>query len=103
VRVPAENRLPGANSFRDCAAVLIEVHFIAALQPPAAAVTIGTPEGDPGPMLTEIAAAEVGILVVGKERGQPMRHLARGSVSSYCCECSRCPVFVVPPAEGAGR
>jgi len=30
VRVPAENRLPGANSFRDCAAVLIEVHFIAA-------------------------------------------------------------------------
>ncbi|MGO8891327.1 MAG: universal stress protein [Streptosporangiaceae bacterium] len=62
-----------------------------------------TPEGDPGLMLTEIAAAEVGILVVGKERGQPMRHLAHGSVSSYCCECSRCPVFVVPPAEGAGR
>jgi len=54
-------------------------------------------------MLTEIAAAEVGILVVGKERGQPMRHLARGSVSSYRGERSRCPVFVVPPAEGAGR
>ena len=50
-------------------------------------------------MLTEIAAAEGGgILVVGKERGQPMRHLVHGSVSSYCREYQRCPVVAVPPA-----
>ena len=44
-----------------------------------------------------------GILVAGKERGQPVKHLVHGSVSSPCCEYSRCPVVVVPPAEGAGR
>ena len=71
--------------------------------PPDIAVTIETPEGDRGLMLTEIATAEGGILVVGKERGQPMKHLVHGSVSSYCCEDARCPVVVVPPAEGAGR
>ena len=70
------------------------------------AVTIETPEGDPGLMLTEIAAVEGGILVVGnvgKERGQPMRHLVHGSVSCCCCEYPRCAVVAVPPAEGAGR
>jgi nucleotide-binding universal stress UspA family protein len=54
-------------------------------------------------MPTEIAAAEDGILVVGKERRQPMKHLVHGSVSSYCGEYPRCAVVVVPPAEGAGR
>ena len=54
-------------------------------------------------MLTEIAVAEGGILVVGKERGQPVKHLVHGSVSSYCCEYPRCAVVVVPPGEGAGR
>jgi nucleotide-binding universal stress UspA family protein len=54
-------------------------------------------------MLTEIAAAEQGILTVGKERGQPVKHLVHGSVSRYCGEHSRCPVVVVPSAEGAGR
>ena len=71
--------------------------------PPDIAVTIETPEGDPGLILTEIAAAEDGILVVGKERGQPVRHLVHGSVSSYRGEYPRCPVVAVPPAEGAGR
>ena len=44
-----------------------------------------------------------GVLVAGKERGQPVKHLVHGSVSSYCREYSRCPVVVVPPGEGAGR
>jgi hypothetical protein len=38
------------------------------------------------------------IPVVGKERGQPMKHLVRGSVSSYCREHPNCPVLAVPPA-----
>lgn len=52
-------------------------------------------------MLTVIATAESGIVVVGKERGQPMKHLVHASVSSYCCEDARCPVVVVPPAGAA--
>ncbi len=43
-----------------------------------------------------------GILVAGKERGQPVKHLVHGSARS-CWGYSRCPVVVVPPAEGAGR
>ena len=38
------------------------------------------------------------ILVVGRERGQPIKHLVRGSVSSYCREHPNCPVLPVPPA-----
>jgi len=52
----------------------------------------------------ETATAEGGILVVGKEHGQPVKHLVHGSVSRYCCrEYSRCPVVVVPPGEATGR
>jgi len=39
--------------------------------PPDIAVTIETPEGDPGLMLTEIAAAQGGVLVVGRSAASP--------------------------------
>jgi len=68
--------------------------------PPDAAATIEMPEGDPG-LMTEIATAEGGILVVGGERGQPVKQRVHGSVSSCRCGHSRCPVVVVPSAEGA--
>lgn len=64
------------------------------------AVSIETPEGDPGPALTQIAAAEGDILVVGRERGEAMRHLVHGSVSEYCSQHARCPVLLVQPAAG---
>ena len=67
------------------------------------AVAVETPEGDPGVRLTQIATADGDILVVGKERGQSVKRLVHGSVSSYCCEHSQCPVVVVPAARQAGR
>jgi len=69
--------------------------------PPDAAATIEMPEGNPGLMLAEMATAEGGILVVGRECGQPMKQRVHGSLSSCCCEHSRCSVVVVPPGEGA--
>ena len=93
-----------AEERRECGELVLKA-FRAAVggQPQDVAVTIETPEGDPGLMLTEIATAKGDILVVGRERGQLMKHLVHGSVSSYCCEHAQCPVLVVPPAEGAPR
>jgi nucleotide-binding universal stress UspA family protein len=68
------------------------------------AVTIRTPEGDPGLVLTRIAEADGDVLVVGTEPGLRARRLVRGSVSRYCSDHARCPVVVVPaPTAGAGR
>lgn len=66
------------------------------------AVTIETPEGDPGAVLTLIAGAEGDVLVVGTEPGHIARRLVHGSVSRYCLRRARCPVMVVSaPAPAA--
>ncbi len=64
------------------------------------AVTIETPEGDPGVVLTCIAEAGGGVLVVGTEPGHIARRLVRGSVSRYCLSHANCPVIVVPAPAG---
>ncbi len=65
------------------------------------AVTIATPEGDPGRVLTEFAADDGDVLVVGTEHDQAMKRLVHGSVSHYCWEHAHCPVVVVPAPEAA--
>jgi|SRR5450755_2026992 nucleotide-binding universal stress UspA family protein len=65
------------------------------------AVTVQTPEGDPGTTLTGIATEVGDLLVVGQERGLSLRRLLHGSVSRYCSGHSRCPVVVVPATEDA--
>jgi nucleotide-binding universal stress UspA family protein len=59
-------------------------------------VTISTPEGDPGPVLTKIASGGDNVLVVGTTRGTSLKRIVHGSVSAYCVRHSRCPVAVVP-------
>jgi nucleotide-binding universal stress UspA family protein len=58
-------------------------------------VTIETPEGSPGPVLTEIASGAGDVLVVGTTRGPRPVRAVHGSVSAYCARHSRCPVTVV--------
>lgn len=62
-----------------------------------AGLTIETPEGRCR------SDADSDILVVGRERGKPMKHLVHASAGSYCCEHSNCPVLAVPPAGEAAR
>ena len=47
-------------------------------------VTIETPEGNPGPVLTQFASASGDVLVVGTTPGHGMRRAVHGSVSAYC-------------------
>src|SRR5258708_24432862 len=62
-------------------------------------VTIETPEGNPGPVLTQAASGDGDVLVVGTTHGPRLKRAVHGSVSAYCTEYSRCPVTVV----AAGR
>jgi Universal stress protein family len=62
------------------------------------AVTIETPEGDPGTVLTD-TAADGDLLVVGAGRPS-VRRLVHGSASRYCCVHARCPVVVIPAGPG---
>jgi nucleotide-binding universal stress UspA family protein len=64
--------------------------------PPDVTVTVQTPEGDPGPVLTGAAAASGDLLVLGRDRGLGVQRLLHGSVASYCCKHARCPVVIVP-------
>ncbi|SRR5712692_6688906 len=59
------------------------------------ALTIEIPEGDPGPVLTNIAASDGDLLVVGTEERKRVKRLVHGSVSSYCSGHAHCPVAVV--------
>jgi len=61
-------------------------------------VAIETPEGNPGPVLTEIALPG-DVLVVGTAGRHSLKRVVHGSVSAYCTAHSRCPVAVV----AAGR
>lgn len=62
-------------------------------------VTIETPEGNPGPVLTQIASGTDDALVVGTRPGPSLRRAVHGSVSSYCTPHARCPVTVVTPGR----
>lgn len=65
------------------------------------AVTVKTPEGDPGEVLSRIAGAAGDVLVVGTEPGHLVRRLMHGSVSRYCLTRARCPVMVVSASAPA--
>ena len=63
-------------------------------------VTIETPEGNPGPVLTQIASGKGDVLVVGAAPGPSLRRAVHGSVSAYCTVHAHCPVTVVTPRPG---
>src|SRR5215469_2672310 len=47
-------------------------------------VTIETPEGSPGPVLTRFASASGDLLVVGTTPSHGLKRAVHGSVSAYC-------------------
>lgn len=47
-------------------------------------VTIETPEGSPGPVLTQFTAAHCDVLVVGTTPRRGLKRAVHGSVSAYC-------------------
>jgi hypothetical protein len=61
-------------------------------------VTIETPEGSPGPVLTQLTSASGDVLVVGTTPGRSLKRLVHGSVSAYCS--SRLPGQVAVIAAG---
>jgi len=89
----------GFEQCQGCAELVRRSLRIAAGGPPSdIQVTIKTPEGEPGAALTHIA--EPGdLLVVGRDTEPSLRRFVHGSVSSYCREHARCPVFVVSADE----
>lgn len=52
--------------------------------------------GHAGWVLTELAAAETDLIVVGAGRPNPLRRLLRTSIPRYCLAKATCPVLVVP-------
>jgi nucleotide-binding universal stress UspA family protein len=83
---------------RDASAKLVRDAFWAAAggQPRDVAVTVRTPEGDPGAALTRIATRDGDMIVVGREHMPGWRRTRRDSVSRYCRSHAGCPVVVVP-------
>jgi nucleotide-binding universal stress UspA family protein len=63
-------------------------------------VTIETPEGNPGPVLTQIASCDDDVLVVGTTPGPSLKRAVHGSVSAYCTAHAHCPVTVITPRPG---
>jgi len=63
-------------------------------------VTIETPEGNPGPVLTRIASGDDDVLVVGTTPGPSLKRAVHGSVSAYCTAHAHCPVTVITPRPG---
>ena len=65
-------------------------------------VTIETPEGSPGPVLTQFASASGDVLVVGTTPGHGLKRAVHGSVSAYCSAHLRGQVSVIaagPPGQ----
>jgi nucleotide-binding universal stress UspA family protein len=62
-------------------------------------VTIETPEGNPGPVLTRLASGD-DVLVVGTTPGPSLKRAVHGSVSAYCAAHAHCPVTIVTPQRG---
>lgn len=77
--------------------------------PPDVDVTIETPEGNPGPVLTQLASAGRDMLIVGTSPGHLVRRAVHGSVSAYCSRHLPGQVFVIAaappgrPAHGSGE
>jgi nucleotide-binding universal stress UspA family protein len=86
---------------RDAAAKLTERAFGASVGgiPCDLDVAIETPEGNPGPVLTQIASRSGDVLVVGTSPGPSVKRAMHGSVTAYCTAHSRCPVTVVKPGR----
>jgi len=81
---------------RKAAAQLTERAFCAAGGVPRGLeVMTKTPEGNPGPVLTEIARGAEDVLVVGSARGHRLERAVHGSVGAYCTRHARCPVILV--------
>ena len=59
-------------------------------------VTIETPEGSPGPVLTQFTAAHRDMLVVGTTPRRGLKRAVHGSVSAYCSSHLPGQVSVVP-------
>jgi nucleotide-binding universal stress UspA family protein len=87
---------------REASAGLISKAFqlVAGGIPRDVTVTVQTPEGDPGAVLTDVFGAGGDLLVVGRDRRPAVQRLLHGSVSNYCREHARCPVVIVPAEPG---
>lgn len=83
---------------RDASAKLVRDAFrtVTRGQPRDVAVTVQTPEGDPGAALTSIATRDGDVIVVGRENLPGWRRARHGSVSRYCRSHAGCPVVVAP-------
>ena len=83
---------------RDASAKLVRDSFrtVTGGRPRHVAVTVQTPEGDPGAALTSIATHDGDMIVVGRNHAPGWWHGHRGSVSHYCRSHAGCPVVVVP-------
>ena len=82
---------------RDVSAKLVRDAFRSATggRPRDVAVTVWTPEGDPGAALTSIATHDGDMIVVGHQHGPGWWHAHHGSVSRYCRLHAACPVVLV--------
>jgi nucleotide-binding universal stress UspA family protein len=71
---------------RQAAARLVRQAFRTAIGgvPGDVEVTIETPEGNPGPVLTQLVSAPDDVLVVGTTPGHGLKRAVHGSVSAYC-------------------
>ena len=74
------------NAPRQAAAKLVRQAFSTAVGgiPGDVDVTIETPEGNPGPVLTQFTSGSGDVLVVGTTPGHGMKRAVHGSVSAYC-------------------
>jgi nucleotide-binding universal stress UspA family protein len=59
--------------------------------------------GDAGQALTEVAAEEGDVLVIGAGRRGLLQRLLGCKVSRYCLAHARCPLVAVPPSQLAGE
>jgi len=86
---------------REASVKLVSDTFRAATggQPRDVTVTVRTPEGDPGAVLSGIATRDGDLIVVGQEHVPVWRRAHRGSVSRYCRWHADCPIVVVPVRE----
>jgi len=69
-------------------------------------VTVETPEGSPGPVLTQIASAGSDVLVVGTSPRHSLKRAMHGSVSAYCSAHLPGRVSVIaadPPGQNPGQ
>jgi len=86
------------NAPRQAAARLVRQAFRIAVGgiPGDVDVTIETPEGSPGPVLTHFASASGDVLVLGTTPGHGLKRFVHGSVSAYCSAHLPGRVSVIP-------